>query len=177
MTVNEKAQAANIVGWFQPHVRPQWDGKIDKVDKDGVVTRVPDPAAVSMTKQSFAKECDINEIVRRFEATGNWDHVAQKLNQGYYDDLPSGLDLQIGLQQIEQAETAFMALPADFRAQFDNSPVKWLEAMERPTEALLTRLDELGLAKLRKPAEPQISGPKAADPVPSPNPSSDGSKK
>src|SRR6185369_4770159 len=84
----------DVVGWYQPHVSPVWDATM--VDElTGEV--VPDPKAISMTKQSFKDECDINNIVRRFEATGIVDHINAAHAKGLYTDLPSGLDLQTAL--------------------------------------------------------------------------------
>lgn len=149
-----------VIGWYQPHVQPQWTGEILDL-KTGELVKEP-----SMTKQSFKEECDINNIVRRFEATGQIDHINQAHAQGYYDDLPSGLDLQAGLEMIRQAEGAFMALPAHVRAEFENDPVQFVEAFTNPSEAQQERFIALGLAVDRRPPKVPQDPPKAPETPP-----------
>lgn len=153
-------RAREVMGWYIERPSVDWTGEILNV-KTGELVKEP-----SMTKQSFKEECDINNIVRRFEATGIIDHVNAAAAQGVYEDLPSGLDLQAGLEMIRQAETAFMALPASARAEFNNDPVAFVEAFQNPTEAQQERFIALGLATDRRP-------PKA--PPESPKPSGEGS--
>lgn len=144
----EKVKQQEVVGWYQPHIAVDWTGEV--LDpKTGELVK-----EASMTKQSFKEECDINNIVRRFEATGILDHVNQAHAQGLYTDLPSGLDLQAGLDMIRQAEGAFMALPAHVRAEFDNDPVRFVDAFQNPTEAQQERFIALGLATDKRPPKP-----------------------
>jgi len=153
-----------VIGWFLPRHHPvEWTGLL--VDQ-GTGELVPDPAAVSMTKQSFKDECDINNIVKRFEATGIIDHINQAHAKGLYTDLPEALDLQTGLNMIAQAEAAFMALPAAARSEFDNDPVKFVEAFHNPTEAQQERFIALGLAKDTRPPKAPEAPP--VPPVPAP---------
>lgn len=158
------------VGWYQPHLSVEWTGML--VDKD-TGELVPDPRAVSMTKQSFKDECDINNIVRRFEATGILDHVNRAAQEGLYVDLPDGLDLQTSLNTIAQAEAAFMALPAAARAEFDNDPVLFVDAFKNPTEAQQERFVALGLATDNRPPKPLPEPPKPPSGDPPKPPSGD----
>lgn len=149
-----KPKQQDVVGWYQPHIAVDWTGEILDL-KTGELIKEP-----SMTKQSFKEECDINNIVRKFEATGQIDHINQAAAQGAYMDLPSGLDLQAGLDMIRQAELAFGALPADVRAEFDNDPVKFVDAFNDPTEAQQERFIKLGLATdTRPPPKDQPQAP------------------
>lgn len=151
----------NVIGFFmEPVQRPTWSGEILDL-KTGELVKEP-----SMTKQAFKDECDINNIVRKFEATGILDHVNQAAARGLYQDLPSGLDLQAGLEMIRQAEEAFMALPAAARAEFDNDPVLFVEAFNNPTEAQQERFIALGLATDVRPPKP----PEAPTAPPAPPP-------
>lgn len=159
--MTNKPTFPNVIGFFmEPVQRPTWSGEIVDL-KTGELVKEP-----SMTKQAFKDECDINNIVRKFEATGILDHVNQAAARGLYQDLPSGLDLQAGLEMIRQAEEAFMALPAAARAEFDNDPVLFVEAFNNPTEAQQERFIALGLAKDTRPPKPPEAP--AAPPAPPP---------
>lgn len=147
----------DLVGFYLPRRSVDWTGEI--TGPDGVITKEP-----SMTKQSFKEECDINTIVRRFEATGQIDHINAAAAKGLYTDLPTGLDLQAGLDMIRNAEAAFMALPAAARAHFQNDPVLFVEAMNSPSAEDLEVLDRHGLAKRVPDPEPPPAGPKPDTP-------------
>lgn len=165
------AKLPDVVGFYLPgDRRDDWTGLIVNL-KTGELVKEP-----SMTKQSFKDECDINNIVKKFEATGILDHVNQAAARGLYEDLPSGLDLQAGLNMIAQAEAAFMALPAEVRSEFDNDPVLFVEAFTNPSEAQQERFIKLGLATDKRPPKPPTAAPAAppADP-PAPPPSSSSS--
>ena len=110
----------------------------------------------SKTKQSFAKEADINIIVERM-AKGQ--HVPDG-TQAYYADvsnLPD--DLSALLREVTAAKEAFFTLDPKLRAQFDNDPAKLLDFVKDP--ANLEKCQELGLIpKPEKPypkSDPQIA--------------------
>lgn len=148
----------DLVGWYiEPDRRDDWTGEILDL-KTGELVKEP-----SMTKQSFKEECDINNIVRRFETTGILEHVNQAAAKGLYTDLPEGIDLQGSLNMIAQAEAAFMALPAAARAEFQNDPVLFVEAFNNPTEATQELFIKLGLATDNRP--PAAPAPLAAPPT------------
>jgi len=153
----------DVIGFYMPgDRRDDWTGEIVNL-RTGELVKEP-----SMTKQSFKEECDINNIVRKFEATGIIDHVNQAASRGLYQDLPDGLDLQAGLNMIKQAEEAFMALPAATRAAFDNDPVLFVEAFNNPSEADQEMFIKLGLATDKRPPKPPQDPPK--DPPKDPQP-------
>ncbi len=87
-----------------------------------------DTGDVSMTKQSFKDECDINFIMKKFEKTGLLDHV-NKFN-GYYGDLPENVDYQTALNSVFEAEAAFRSLTADIRSKFHNDAGEFLAFVE-----------------------------------------------
>lgn len=147
----------DIVGWYQPHIAVNWTGEI--LDpKTGELVKEP-----SMTKQSFKDECDINNIVKRFEATGIIDHLNQRAREGVFVDLPDALDFQAALNLVAQAETAFMELPAALRARFENNPEKFLAFTADPANQ--QEMITLGLATdNRPPPKPPAEPP--APPAP-----------
>lgn len=84
----------------------------------------------SMAKQSFRDECDINNIMKKYEKTGLLDHVNQY--QGQYADLTGIVDYHTALNQVIAAEEAFMTLPAGIRSRFDNDPGNFLAFVDDP---------------------------------------------
>ena len=113
----------------------------------------------SKTVQSFKEECDINNVMLRFEQTGILEHVSTYAPQwGDFSDTPSSY--QDALAQIKNAEDMFKDLPARVREQFDNNPGKFIDFVENPenTQALI----DLGLANLKTPkASPDAEAPTA----------------
>lgn len=79
----------------------------------------------SMTKQSFKAECDINQILRKWQKTGLVEHVAQF--DGRYDDVSGVVDYQDALGQVMAAEEAFASLPSGLRKRFENDPGKFMD--------------------------------------------------
>lgn len=95
----------------------------------------------SMTKQSFTQECDINFIIRQYDRTGVVSHLNQ--TQGRYADL-TGLDFKTMSDQVAAARSQFELLDAHVRAEFENSPAKFLDFIHDAKNH--ERAVELGLA-------------------------------
>lgn len=114
-----------------------------------------------ITKQSHKSECDIHNILRQFQRTGIITHINNQ--RPSFDDLPDPVDFQQSLAILEQAETAFAALPSAVRDHFDNSPQAFLEAFADPKQADYLR--EVGLknplSAAAPPAPPADSAPGA----------------
>lgn len=106
---------------------------------------------VSRTHQEFADECDINNIMRRYEKTGVLP--VNVSNQPVYLDVSNVPDLQESMQRVSEAHTAFMRLPARVRAEFNNDPVLFVDYAGKPEN--LEQMRAWGLAEpLPEPAEP-----------------------
>lgn len=101
---------------------------------------------VSLTKQSFAEECDINTIVRNFGLTGK---LPDNYSPPQYGDFEGIFDYQSALNSVIAAERSFMELPAHIRARFHNNPQALLEFVSN--EDNLEEAVKLGLA-LERPA-------------------------
>ena len=113
------------------------------------------------TKQSFAKECDINEILKQFRRTGMINHVAK--HQGYYGDFTNGVTYQGAMQVIAEANSMFESLPAHVRAEFENDPAKFLDFVH--DESNEERMKELGLIDPKvKPEEGRMRPPAPPEP-------------
>lgn len=92
------------------------------------------------TKQSFKDECDINNIMARFQQTGLLEFVNK--NQAQYLDV-TGFDYQEAMQTVANANSLFMQMPSALRAEFQNSPQKFVEFCENPENR--PRMAEMGL--------------------------------
>jgi len=82
----------------------------------------------NLTEQSHKKDCDINEIVDRYEKTGYIDPFIDK-SGGVYGDFTQYRDYQENLNTVVRAQEAFALLPAEVRKKFENNPVKLMQFM------------------------------------------------
>lgn len=104
----------------------------------------------SLTKQSMKAECDINNIMKRFERTKVVTHLNQR--QAYFADVSEVPDFATALRVVEDAERMFLSLPAAIRKEFDNDATKYVQFCSDP--ANLPRMQELGIAD--KPKAPEV---------------------
>ncbi|AXH78148.1 MAG: internal scaffolding protein [Microviridae sp.] len=84
----------------------------------------------TMAKQSFQAECDINNIMKKYETTGLISHT-NKI-QGAYGDFTGVSDYHDAINRVHSANDAFMALPSKIRARFMNEPGNFLAFCEDP---------------------------------------------
>lgn len=108
---------------------------------------------VSLTKQQFKQECDINYILRKYQKTGLIDHVARY--QGNYSDISDVPSYQDALNTVLEANLAFSTLPSSLRKRFSNDPEQFLSFVADPANA--EELYSLGLAT--KPLTPSPTEP------------------
>lgn len=119
----------------------------------------------TMTKQSFKDECDINNILRKYEKTGLISHLSAY--RGRYEELPSNIDYQESLHAIMEADQAFASLPSRLRSRFDNDPALFLEFVGSATAEQLV---EVGLAEPRQAVSPQATQSNAGEQPAAPKP-------
>lgn len=133
---------------------------------------IGDPVGTGGAKQSFTDECDINNIMKKHKETGMVSHVSKHPAEYGY---ATGETFTEAMLVISQATSMFEQLPAVIRAEFENSPQKFLSFAEDPANR--PRMDELGLTLPDVPeapiqvaiATPDVSSPppeEAADPEP-----------
>ena len=103
------------------------------------------------TKQEFKKQCDINEIVKRYQRTGALDHFA-KHGGRYMDVTPTSFHEAMNI--VVEAEQMFADLPSSLRARFENDPAEFLEFVQNPENQ--DEMRDLGL----------MEGPVAPVPLP-----------
>lgn len=85
----------------------------------------------SMTKQSFTDECNIHNILRKYQATGLIEH--QNRFAGDYGDYINVQDYQASLNAVNEARATFEALPANVRARCNNDPAVFLSFVADPS--------------------------------------------
>jgi len=100
------------------------------------------------TKQAFKDECDINNIMGRYIASGEIPALNQTAPQ-YLDT--TGLEFQQAMEFVAGAQSMFEELPSSIRNRFQNDPASFLDfcSMEknRPELAAMGLLrDEVALA-------------------------------
>jgi len=110
----------------------------------------------SRTQQSFRDECDINNILRKFNITGQ---LPAGSVQPQYGDFSGITDYQSALNAVMAAQDSFLALPAKVRSRFDNDPalfVDWVsdEANKDEMKALGLLREETVQAVDKSPSEP-----------------------
>ena len=114
---------------------------------------------VSMvTEQSHRETVKIQNILKKYRATG--DPSMLNVKEGTYGDYTQAPDFVEAQQIIAEAKSAFDAIPAQIRRQFDNDPAKYLAFMQDPKNK--EAIAELGLdaSYLPDPVEPPPSLPK-----------------
>lgn len=131
------------------------------------------PEGSSRTKQSFAEETNINNIMAKFEKTALLEHVTEHQGEyGNYINVPQ--DFHAAMNQVMDANQMFMTLPAKLREGFDNDPAKFIDFVENASEDELREADLLprggqNVAEATPPGEP--NGRRAGDqPEPAENP-------
>lgn len=122
--------------------RTQYDEKADT--EAGNAAAVSFVGQESLTQQSFTKDADLNEIMRRF--AGDPDAMpVPVLDPRYYGDFTDIPDLRTALDRTRDAVDRFNALPAALRARFHNRPELLHQFVMDPANA--DQAVELGLLK------------------------------
>ena len=96
----------------------------------------------TLAQQQFKDECDINNILRQFNVTGQLPDAP--LSPRYGDFTGIG-DYKTALDRVIAAEEEFMSLPAQIRARFNNDAaelIQFLDQDENRAEA-----EKLGLVE------------------------------
>ena len=80
----------------------------------------------SMTKQSFKKECDINNIMASYKRTAGKQFLDtfSGYMDGIFGDASSAVDYHTALGLINEANVAFDSMPSHVRDRFANDPAR-----------------------------------------------------
>jgi len=113
----------------------------------------------TMAKQSFKAECDINNIMKKYQATGLITHIQKA--PGGYGDFSNVTDYHDSINRVNAAVQAFMSLPSKLRKEFNNDPGEMLAFLDDPSNeaeaislGLLPKPHIASEAEQSKPAEP-----------------------
>lgn len=124
-----------------------------------VRTQFPDKGR---TQQHFKDQCDVNNIIKKYQQTGHLNHIAK--TQGMYTDLPNSSTYFEAMTQVVKARDAFETLPSAVRKEFGNKPEGLLDFINDPKnydQALKWGLIE---KDTRRAPEPVVSQPKGGQP-------------
>lgn len=117
----------------------------------------------SLTKQSFAEECDVNEILRRAQ---NGQDISGSLNQrvGQYGDFTNIPSYHEAMDLVVRANNAFMELDWKLRERFQNDPERFIAFVQ--DDANYDEAVKLGLISAKpKPNEASASAGVPAKPA------------
>lgn len=106
----------------------------------------------SMTQQNFKAECEINNILRRYDKTGLITHVNNAVAQ--YGDYTEVNEYQESLNMVINAQNAFNELPSEVRKRFGNDPGAFFEFATNPANH--EEMVRLGLANPPENIAPEL---------------------
>lgn len=110
------------------------------------------------TKQSMKEECDVNNIVARFDLTGLLDHLAEGVP--VYEDVSELGDYRTALDNVRAAQEYFDGFPAAVRAEFGNDVARFMTYLSGASEADLRKL---GLDVLERRGSPRSPDTRKGD--------------
>jgi len=97
---------------------------------------------MSLARQEFREESDINTIVDRF---GIGYDMPEGVRAPVFEDFADVFDFQTAMNRSIEARNAFMALPANVRAEFQNDPQRFVEFASEDKN--FDKLDAWGMIK------------------------------
>ncbi len=101
------------------------------------------------TKQSFTQECDINNIMAKYQKTGALAHVNK--HQAQYGFATSE-DFSQAMRTVTLAQQMFDDLPSSIRNKFNNNPGAFLDFVQ--DDENIDEARTLGLTKTPPKDEP-----------------------
>jgi len=135
--------------------RPEVRSRYTQFDHGGISFEDP-----TLTKQSFKEECDVNSVMRKFQATGvhpNFNPI-----DPIYGDFSDVNDYQTSLNLVLHANAQFEGLPAAVRDRFQNDPSQFLQFAADPKNG--REMVKLGLAVERPNLVSPSSQPASIEP-------------
>lgn len=98
------------------------------------------PSKDTKVQQGFAEETKLPNIVRKFS---NGAPILTNGKEPMYMDISEIPEYHIALSQVMETNQKFAKLPSKIRAEFQNSPSKFVEFCSNPEN--LERAEELGI--------------------------------
>lgn len=131
------------------------------------VTRPFPRCPAVLTADSIVEQChrsvvDVNNIVKKYHATGS---LPQRLSRGVYGDFTNMTDYHDCVNRVNDALSDFAALPSVIRKRFGNDPAQLLAFLEDENNraeamelGLIPRVDQAKQDKSDKPADKPVDG-------------------
>nr|UXQ87943.1 MAG: internal scaffolding protein [Microvirus sp.] len=110
------------------------------LDKKRLPGGLSSAGLISRTQTHFADECDINQIVKRYQDHQILDHL--QTTQAQYGYAPA-ISFTEAMQTVALANEKFMELPSEIRKAFNNDTANFLDAADDPTQR--PKFEQLGL--------------------------------
>lgn len=82
----------------------------------------------TLTEQAHKEQCEINNILKRYQQTGVLDHTNQ--HAGTYNDYVDAPGYQDAQNMIAAANSLFESLPSQIRLDMGNDPAKFVDFMQ-----------------------------------------------
>lgn len=144
---------------FRPQFRTAYDGAQEFFSTSSALDCSGDPG---LTKQSFKDQCDINNIMAKFDY--DMSLVRDDLNnaRGDFLDLATMPSYHDSLNAVLAANQAFADLPASIRKRFDNDPAEFLLFVHDPKNR--DEMRTMGLLKDPEKIPDPVSVRVVADP-------------
>ncbi len=120
-----------------------------------------DASGNSRTKQSFAKECEINNIMAKYQKTGAIAHINQ---HGPNYDFATSIDFSEAMRLVVTAQDMFDGLPSSIRNRFANDPAQFLDFVQDADNEAEMR--QMGLIESVTPSEIPSEEKKTEPPTP-----------
>lgn len=122
----------------------------------------------SRTVQSDRHQAEIKHILKKYEALGIIDHLAEV--DLMYRDVTEVQDFHEAARQLKAAEHQFMQLPSKVRELFDHSVENYLDTANdrEKLEALRPQMEKLGMIEPRPAPTPAPTEP-SIPPTPEPD--------
>lgn len=121
----------------------------------------PEP---SLTKQSFAAECDFNNVLAKWQVSGLISHVNTR--SPIFADVSSVSDYQSSIELIRSAQDMFFSLPSSIRDRFANDPARLLAFLSDPQN----RAEAVSLGLVTIPTPVDASAPQGVAEAPTGTP-------
>lgn len=124
-----------------------WRNQYDPAENDVVSddTALECPPHEDKAVQDQKEDADINVLVQRFGLTG---HMPEAQAIPFWGDFSEVGTFQEALQQLQEAEDHFNALPATVRARFQNNPAELIDFVRNDQN----REEAISIGLLPKPA-------------------------
>jgi len=137
----------------------------DDIDCQAAIEKKNGAETEALTQQQFRDECDVGNIMKRFEQTGQ---IMTGANGAKYGDFSDVDDYHTALNKINEARESFMELPAQIRKRFSNDPGQLIDFLNDGNN--LEEAIKLGLVDPINPPNPEpakeTKDPKGSAPTP-----------